>query len=288
MEYTLRTLAQLGEDPIDLVVWMINENFLELVQNCSHCQGAVSLERFNENTDGVVWRCERQGCRWYHSVRGQSFFASSHLSLRIQMKLIISFVADSTAKSTALLFAVTRKTVVDYFIACRRNYQAAILSDPIVFSAGGEYESDECLIADVNVGNNNRAVVWVQSVAERATGKIYLTRVPDRSAASLIPTITALVPQGSFVFTDDWASYNSLRFHGYIHRTVNHSQGEYRREERILGERHVIHNNTCEGVNSLVRRRLAYRSRRTLNYLDLILSEIIYRKSGRSLFDPFK
>ena len=48
------------------------------------------------------------------------------------------------------------------------------------------------------------------------------------------------------------------------------------------------HNNTCEGVNSLIRRRLAYRSRRTMDYLDLILSEIVYRMSGRSLFDPFK
>jgi transposase-like protein len=204
------------------------------------------------------------------------------------MKLIISFAADSTAQSTALLLAISRRTVVDYFIACRRNYQAAILAEPIAFNADGEYESDECLIADVNVGNNIRADVWVQSIAERATGQVYLTRVPDRSAASLVPTITALVPQGSFIFTDDWAAYNTLRHHGYIHRTVNHSQGEYQREERILGERHSIHNNTCEGVNSLVRRRLAYRSRRTLHYLDLILSEIIYRKSGRSLFDPFK
>ena len=204
------------------------------------------------------------------------------------MKLIISFAADSTAKSTALQLGLSRKTVVNFFIACRRNYQAAILADPIEFTAGGEYESDECVIADVDVGNDIRADTWVQSVAERATGQIYLARVPDRSAGSLVPTLTALIPPGSFVFTDDWAAYNGLRHHGYTHRTVNHSRGEYQREERIRGVRHSIHNNTCEGVNSLLRRRLAYRSRRTIHYLDLILSETIYRMSGRSLFDPFK
>src|SRR4029079_5832541 len=91
------------------------------------------------------------------------------------------------------LLELSRQTVVNYFIACRRNYQAAILAHPIEFQAGGEYESDECLIADVGVGNNIRADIWVQSVAERATGRIYLSRVPDRSAASLIPTLTALV-----------------------------------------------------------------------------------------------
>jgi transposase-like protein len=288
MEYTLQTLEEVGADPLDLAIWMINENFLDLLENCRHCPGEVRLERFNEYADGVAWRCARQGCRRHYSVRGNSFFANSNLRLRVQMKLIISFAADSTAKSTASLLGISRRAVVDFFIACRRNYQAAILADPIAFNAGGEYESDECLVADVNVGNNIRADIWVQSVAERATGKIYLTRVPDRSAASLVPTLTALVPQGSFIFTDDWAAYNGLRHHGYIHRTVNHSQGEYQREERILGERHSVHNNTCEGVNSLVRRRLAYRSRRTLHYLDLILSETIYRMSGRPLFDPYK
>lgn len=288
MEYTLQTLEELGDDPIDFACWLINEDFLHFVQNCSHCNGKMKLEIFNEYGDGVTWRCLRQACRRHRTVRDNSFFANSHLSLRVQMNLIISFAADSTAKSTALLLGLSRQTVVNYFIACRRNYQAAILADPIAFNAGGEYESDECLIADVNVGNNIRSNIWVQSVAERATGQIYLTRVADRSAGSLIPPLTALVPQGSFIFTDDWASYNTLRHRGYIHRTVNHSQGEYQREERIHGQRHSVHNNTCEGVNSLLRRRLAYRSRRTLHYLDLILSEAIYRMSGRSLFAPFK
>ena len=204
------------------------------------------------------------------------------------MKLIISFAAEGTVKSTALMLGISRRAVTDYFIACRRNYQAAILANPIALLAGREYEADECLIEDVNVGNNIRASVWVQSIAERTTGQIYLTRVPDRSAASLIPTVTARVPPGNFIFTDDWASYQSLPQHGYVHRTVNHSAGEYQRDEWIQGVRHSIHNNTCEGVNSLIRRRLAYRSRRTLDYLHLILSETIYRISGRSLFDPFK
>jgi len=288
MDYTLQTLEEVGQEPLDLVVWMVNEDFLPHLQACRRCHAAVRLERYNEYADGVVWRCSRQVCRRHFSVRANSFFANSNLSLRIQMKLIISFAADSTAQSTALLLGISRQSVTAYFRACRRNYQAAILAAPIVFHAGGEYESDECMIEDVDVGINVRAVVWVQSVAERATGQVYLTRVPDRSATSLIPTLTALVPQGSFIFTDDWAAYNSLQHRGYVHRTVNHSQNQYQREERILGERHSIHNNTCEGVNSLVRRRLAYRSRRTFHYLDLILSEIIYRKSGRPLFDPFK
>lgn len=287
MEYSLQTLETLGRDPIDLVLWMIDENFLPVIQICRYCQSEVHLERFSRNTDGVVWRCTRQACRKFVGVRENSFFANSNLGLRVQMKLIITFAADGTAKSTAQMLDISRQTVTNYFIACRRNYQAAILTDPIEFQAGGEYEADECLIEDVNAGNNIRTDIWVQSIAERATGQIYLTRVPDRSAASLMPTVTTLVPPGNYVFTDEWSSYRSLPQYGYVHRTVNHSAGEYQRDEWIYGVRHSIHNNTCEGVNSLIRRRLAYRSRRTLDYLDLILSEIMYRNSGRSLFDPF-
>lgn len=288
MEYSMQTLEFLGGDSLALVIWMLDENFLSVIPDCRYCHSEVNLERFSRNTDGVVWRCSRQACRRFVGVRENSFFANSNLGLRDQMKLIISFAAEGAVKSTALMLAISRRAVTDYFIACRRNYQAAILANPIAFLAGGEYEADECLIEDVNVGNNIRASVWVQSIAERTTGQIYLTRVPDRSAASLIPTVTARVPPGNFIFTDDWASYQSLPQHGYVHRTVNHSAGEYQRDEWIQGVRHSIHNNTCEGVNSLIRRRLAYRSRRTLDYLDLILSEIIYRMSGRSLFDPFK
>jgi transposase-like protein len=288
MEYSLQTLEFLGGDSLALVIWMLDENFLSVIPDCRYCHSEVNQERFSRNTDGVVWRCSRQACRRFVGVRENSFFANSNLGLRDQMKLIISFAAEGTVKSTALMLGISRRAVTDYFIACRRNYQAAILANPIAFLAGGEYEADECLIEDVNVGNNIRASVWVQSIAERTTGQIYLTRVPDRSAASLIPTVTARVPPGNFIFTDDWASYQSLPQHGYVHRTVNHSAGEYQRDEWIQGVRHSIHNNTCEGVNSLIRRRLAYRSRRTLDYLDLILSEIIYRMSGRSLFDPFK
>jgi len=288
MEYSLQTLETLEGDPLALVLWMVDKNFLSAIPDCRHCHSEVNLERFSGNSDGVVWRCSRQACRRFVSVRENSFFANSKLSLRDQMKLIISFAAESTVKSTALMFHISRGAVTDYFIACRRNYQAAILAKPIVFAAGGEYESDECLIEDVNVGNNIRTDMWVQSIVERETGQIYLARVPDRSTTSLVPNITALVPAGNYIFTDDWASYRSLPQHGYVHRTVNHSAGEYQRDEWIYGVRHSIHNNTCEGVNSLISRRLAYRSRRTLDYLDLILSEIIYRMSGRSLFDPFK
>src|SRR5262245_34297465 len=106
MEYTWQTLEEVGADPPDLVVWMINENFVAHLRTCRRCHGEVRLERFNRYADGVVWRCARQECRRHYSVRANSFFANSNLSLGIQMKLIISFAADSTAQSTAQVLGI--------------------------------------------------------------------------------------------------------------------------------------------------------------------------------------
>src|SRR5262245_7650461 len=79
MECPLQTLEEVGDCPIDLAIWMINENYLEILQHCQRCHGEVHLQRDSEFADGVVWRCARQDCRWNRSFRANSFFANSHL-----------------------------------------------------------------------------------------------------------------------------------------------------------------------------------------------------------------
>jgi transposase-like protein len=246
------------------------------------------MEYFNRYEDGVVWRCSNNACRRYQSVRGGSFFAASHLPLATQIRLIILFVSEGTAKSAAKLLDISRQTVSNYFMECRRMYAAELAANPITFTHGGEYEADECLIKQVKVGAHVLDVVWVQSILERHTGKVFLHRILNRSRPSMVPPIQQRVPAHSVVFTDEHASYGNLGHIGYHHASVNHSQGEYQRWGVVAGVNRNIHINGCEGINSLIRRWLTYKSRRTIDNLDLVLSEIMYRKSGRSLFDPFK
>jgi hypothetical protein len=167
-------------------------------------------------------------------------------------------------------------------------YQSSLIDDPISFVGNGEYEVDELEIKRVEVAPNVYADYWVQSIIERTNGRTYLHRIENRSRPEMVPPIQELVPADSVVFTDEHRSYGNLGTIGYHHATVNHSAGEYQRWGVVAGLRRNIHINTCEGVNSLIRRRLAYKTRRTTEYIDLILSEIMYRRSGRSLFDPFK
>ena len=288
MEYSLTDIDDHSDDVLELVTFLMDEGFLVDTANCRRCGGDMGLEYFNGNEDGVVWRCHERGCRRFHSVRDGSFFAFSHYSLSIQIRLIVLFVSEATVVSSTRLLDLSRNSVTDYFIDCRRMYADELINNPITFTHGGEYEVDECLIQRVALGQGVYGPIWVQSILERHTRKVFLHRIPDRSRPSMVPPIQVRVPANSVVFSDEHGSYGNLRHLGYHHATVNHSQGEYQRAGVVAGVMRSIHINGCEGVNSLIRRRLSYKSRRTLEYLDLVLSEIMYRKSGRSLFDPFR
>ena len=65
-------------------------------------------------------------------------------------------------------------------------------------------------------------------------------------------TIQQYVKPGTLIYTDEYNIYFRLKTWGYSHKTVNHSQGEYARDEDGDGF-HEVHTNTIEGVWSLLR-----------------------------------
>ena len=54
------------------------------------------------------------------------------------------------------------------------------------------------------------------------------------------------------LYTDEYDIYNRLPEWGYLHKSVNHSAGEYARDEDGDGF-HEVHLNTLEGFWSLLR-----------------------------------
>lgn len=288
MEYTEEDLeAQHGNER--LVRWLMRERFLHPSMNCEHCLSPMRLEKYAAaKRDHYVWRCPRYTCRSRISVRDGSFFADSNLSLRKLMKIVINFVAESPSRGTARRIRVSRQSVGKIYKKIRRAYSADLVTDPILFDDGFEYEADELYLRHLRVGLHDTRHQWIAGILERRTGKLKYYRVPDRSGASLVPPIVASVPPGSFVYSDDWKGYNELRDHEYYRFSVNHSAGEYVREEHVGPMDLSVHINTIEGTNTWVRSKLRNRAKRTIPRLDSILDEIAFRHSGKSLFYPIK
>ena len=83
-------------------------------------------------------------------------------------------------------------------------------------------------------------------------GEVSIQMLPNVQQKTIHPIITKTVAPGSMIYTDEYDIYNPLPEWGYEHKTVNHSAGEYARDEDGDGF-HEVHVNTMEGFWSLLR-----------------------------------
>jgi ISXO2-like transposase domain len=204
------------------------------------------------------------------------------------MKLLINFVAQSSARSTGLRYVIGRGSVGKFYHRIMVRYREVLAQHPISFTHGFEYELDELKLRRVLLPNGLYREQWVGGVLERQTGKCMYYRVATRSHEDLVAPVVLLVPDGSFTYTDELRSYMILGRLRYHHYSVNHSADEYARWDDYNGVPLHVHINTLEGYNNLVRQKLKYHTKRTSADVDLVLDEVMYRKCGRSLFDPIK
>ena len=77
-------------------------------------------------------------------------------------------------------------------------------------------------------------------------GEVVIRMLPNVQQKTIQPVITSIVASGSQFYTDEYDIYSRLSKWGYLHKSVNHSAGEYARDENGDGFREV-HINTLEG-----------------------------------------
>lgn len=83
-------------------------------------------------------------------------------------------------------------------------------------------------------------------------GEVVIQMLPNVQQVTIQPVITKTVAPGSMLYTDEYDIYNRLLEWGYEHKSVNHSAGEYARDDDGDGF-HEVHVNTLEGFWSLLR-----------------------------------
>jgi transposase-like protein len=83
-------------------------------------------------------------------------------------------------------------------------------------------------------------------------GAVVIRMLENVKQATIEPLLKATIAPGTCIYTDEYDIYSRLEPWGYAHKTVNHSQGEYARDEDGDGFCEV-HVNTMEGFWSLLR-----------------------------------
>ena len=117
-------------------------------------------------------------------------------------------------------------------------------------------------------------------------GEVVLKLLANVQQKTIEPVIRQTVVSQTLVYTDEYAIYGRLEQWGYAHKTVNHSQGEYARDEDGDGF-HEVHVNTIEGLWSLLRSWLRPHRGISQEHLPLYLGffEFVHnvRKRGKAL-----
>ena len=118
------------------------------------------------------------------------------------------------------------------------------------------------------------------------SGDVVIRLLENVKQATIKPLILKTVSKGTQIYTDEYVIYSRLQDWGFSHNTVNHSTGEYARDEDGDGFCEV-HSNTIESVWSLLRPWLRPHRGISQDKLPLYLSffEFVHnaRKRGKHL-----
>lgn len=145
----------------------------------------------------------------------------------------------------------------------------------------GPVEVDEMYLGAVEEGVRGRQterkalIVIAAEENGRGIGRIRMGRVPDASAASLIPFVEESVEAGSVVHTDGWLGYEPLEKKGYVHR-ISYLEGQPKRASQLLPRVHK--------AASLLKRWLlgTHQGAVSHEHLDYYLDEFVFRFNRRS------
>ena len=83
-------------------------------------------------------------------------------------------------------------------------------------------------------------------------GLVKLTVIPNVQQKTIKPIIEKTITKFSTIHTDEYNIYNKLEAWEYYHKTVNHSLGQYAKDEDGDGF-YEVHCNTQECIWSLLR-----------------------------------
>lgn len=207
------------------IVWCQDHDLLWQHPQCQIC-GQLML--FRDRGSRSIFRC--RPCDFQHSIRDNTFFDNSHLSVTQILRFIYMWSMDRFHQTDYKhqLDIGSNSTVVDWKNYCRDICAEYLLANPTqIGGAGRVVEIDESLLVrrKYNVGRLVREQ-WVFGGVEVGTNTSFLVPVARRDAATLEPIIMQYILPNTTIISDCWAAYNNISNlpGNYRHITVNHSR----------------------------------------------------------------
>jgi transposase-like protein/ribosomal protein L37AE/L43A len=225
----------------------------------------------------VLWQCA--ACDRQVSVTAGTVFQDTHTPLRAWFRAMWWVTAQKNGVSALGLQRVLGLGSYQTAWAWLHKLRRAMVR-PGRDRLAGVVEVDETYLGGLEEGKRGRqtekkALIVVAAQEEgRNIGRIRMRRIPDASAASLVPFVCDSIEPGSVVHTDGWLGYEPVERNGYRHR-ITFLRGQGKSPSDLLPR---VHRSI-----SLLKRWLlgTHQGAVSLEHLDYYLDEFTFRFNRR-------
>ena len=194
-------------------------------QLCPHCRSRMYVI----HRKGVINKLRCRSCRREVSVFFKTIFYKSKVPFHRLLFLLFLIWLELPQYFLVRLGGVDRHTAGYWQAIYRVVLNRSLDQNPITLGGEGKrVQIDEALIRKrkYNRGQSKKQI-WVFGAVEEGDSEprpLFITRVENRSAWTLIPLICEHILPGTTVISDEWRAYSCLDILGYNHLTVNHSE----------------------------------------------------------------
>jgi len=254
---------------------------------CPHCES----KRVSYLSSRRIWKCLNSDCYKQFSVKTQSVFEDSPISLDKWLAAVWLVVSCKNGISSYELhrgLCVTQKSA--WFMLHRIRLALRDGNWSKIDGDGGPIEVDETFIGGKynnmhrsrrqGLGNGlkaDRGKAVVMGMLEREARRVRAKVIPDVTRETLQNEILNQISPKSTVYTDKATGYDRLKTQDFVHETVNHMQ------EYVRGE---VHTQGIENFWSLLKRGLkgTYVAVEPF-HLDRYVDEQVFRYNNRATKD---
>ena len=253
---------------------------------CPHCGGTERIGKIKANPEKRVrlglHKCG--DCKKQFTVRVGTVFEASKVPLHKWLQAVYLMTSSKKGVSAHQLHRALEVTYKTAWFMAHRVREAMREGDLAPFgTTGGAVEVDETFIGKepgVTKAPNSRGgshKMKVLTLVDRDLGRARSFVVDDLKKSTLIPILRENIGREALLLTDEARQYQGLAtdpaWSG--HDWVNHSAGEYGRDE--------VHTNTVEGYYSVFKRGMKGTYQHCAKrHLHRYLAEFDFRYNNRS------